>query len=225
MPGTNNHEPLAKKTRFSTIATDENILDRILQNSPKSTRYKNEWAVNAWAAWALWRNTTFDATLSQDSYKIVPLNPHDATEHELGFWLSRFVIEVRNAKGKPYPPNTLHGLLCGIQRHCNTRSDGRCLNIKIFDKCNPNFYKFYHACDNVMRELTAQGYGQEVLKANIITPEDEEKLWSSGTINLRTPQGLLYKVYYYNVRAFGLRGGKIHRGLEKEQFKIVPFQS
>ena len=31
--------------------------------------------------------------------------------------LSRFVAETRKANGEPYPPKTVHQLLCGILRH------------------------------------------------------------------------------------------------------------
>ena len=93
-----------------------------------------------------WRNETPDASLQDAPYKTVPLNPHDASEHELGFCLLRFVIEVRNTKGKPYPPTSLFNLLCGIQRHCNKRPDGHCANIKIFEQSNPNFYKSTNPC-------------------------------------------------------------------------------
>ena len=72
-----------------------------------------------------------------------------------------------------------------------------------------------------MRSLTAQGYGQDVVKADVITDHDEELLWSTSTIGFNSSQGLLYGVYFYNVRAFGLRGGKIHRALDKEQFRII----
>ena len=32
-------------------------------------------------------------------------------------WLARFVLESRRKDGKPYPPNVLHQLVCGILRY------------------------------------------------------------------------------------------------------------
>ena len=213
-------EPPEKQARFSVVATNDEILRRMVQNVPQKTRYQNSWATSAWRDWAEWRNSTADPTLLAAPFKIAPIDPQDATEQELGFWLSRFVLEVRNAKGKPYPPTSLHNLLCGIQRHFNTRADGEHRNVKIFNKDNRNFHKFYESCDSVMRNLTSEGYGQDVKQADPITAEDEEALWSTNTISLDTAKGLLFGVYFYNVRSFALRGGKIHRDLEKEQFKI-----
>ena len=36
---------------------------------------------------------------------------------ELTHWLSRFVVEVRKVDGTEYPPNTLHDIVSGLQRH------------------------------------------------------------------------------------------------------------
>ena len=39
------------------------------------------------------------------------------THTELTHWLSRFVVEVRKVDGTEYPPNTLHHIVAGLQRH------------------------------------------------------------------------------------------------------------
>ena len=31
-------------------------------------------------------------------------------------WLSKFVVEVRRKDGKPYPPQSLYQICCGLQR-------------------------------------------------------------------------------------------------------------
>ena len=213
------------KQRFTDVSTSEEIVTRITNNAPKKTRYQNSWAIGIWQAWAGWRNKDVtDPSIINDPYRYVPIDIKDVTEKLIGFWLTHFVLEVKNQKGKPYPPRSLHNICCGIQRHYNTCVDhildGEFKKINVFDKNNPNFYKFYEVCDNRMRELTAQGYGQNVEKADEIEEEDEEILWDTGILNSHTAQGLLYGVYFYNVRCFSLRGGEIHRTLEKEQFTI-----
>ena len=142
------------------------------------------------------------------------------TEEELGFWLARFVNEVRNAKGDYYPPKSLHNLLCGVQRLFHSRSDGTYKDVHIFDKANIHFALFWNNCDSIMKMLTEKGYGQNVNQADVITDTDEDTLWSTDTINLHTAQGLLYGVYFYNVKIFSLRGRAIHRKLCKEQFEV-----
>ena len=60
-----------------------------MQNSPQNTQYDNNWAVNDWSVWATKQNSAPDASSASDEYKVVPVNPQNVNQHELGFWLSR----------------------------------------------------------------------------------------------------------------------------------------
>ena len=40
-----------------------------------------------------------------------------ADKNVLDYWLSKFVTELRNQKGQPYPPNTVYSVCCGLQRY------------------------------------------------------------------------------------------------------------
>ena len=65
---------------------------------------------------------------ASDGDKRCPENLLDKPEVEkVNYWMSRFVAEVRNRKGEPYPPRSIHQLLAGLQCY-------------ILDK-NPNFPK------------------------------------------------------------------------------------
>ena len=35
----------------------------------------------------------------------------------LNYWLSKFVMEVTKNLGEKYPPKTVYGIICGIQRY------------------------------------------------------------------------------------------------------------
>lgn len=139
---------------------------------------------------------------------------------ELGFWLTRFVLEVRRKNGDNYPPASLHHICCDIQRHYNDRSNENFEKINIFQKDSEYFYTFYEACDRVMIELTAKDHGVNVNRADPILPRDEEKLWDTKVISLDTATGHSHGVYFYCLNIFSLQGGSIHRELEKEQFSI-----
>ena len=39
------------------------------------------------------------------------------TKEELSKWVGKFVVETRRKDGKEYTGNTLHQLVCGIQRY------------------------------------------------------------------------------------------------------------
>jgi hypothetical protein len=41
----------------------------------------------------------------------------DITTENLGYHLSRFILEVRKKDEAEFPPESLHHIVCGIQRH------------------------------------------------------------------------------------------------------------
>ncbi len=38
-------------------------------------------------------------------------------DHELDYWLTRFILEVTRKDGQPYPPSTLYGLVCSVMQY------------------------------------------------------------------------------------------------------------
>ena len=83
---------------------------------PKTPKKNTNWAVTVWKEWSKSRWTRF------------PSAPAECPAHlyvlaflplQLDYWLTRFVLEARRKDGKvqPYPPNTLHQLVCGILRY------------------------------------------------------------------------------------------------------------
>ena len=46
----------------------------------------------------------------------------------LNYWLSKFVQEVANSKGKVYPARTLYEIICGILRHLEAIVGSEALN-------------------------------------------------------------------------------------------------
>ena len=58
-----------------------------------------------------------------------------------------------------------------------------------------------------MKELTKDGVGIHRNRADLITREDEEHLWESGTLNLDTAKGLSYAVNWTTASSLGLGGG------------------
>ena len=92
--------------RFGPLVTQSQIT--AVQNSgvPVNTKKNTSWAVNVWTQWADYRRHRCPTECP----------PHLLTIQtcELNDWLCRFVLEVRRKDGKPYPPNTLDQLCCGI---------------------------------------------------------------------------------------------------------------
>ena len=77
----------------------------------------------------------------------------------LNFWLARFVAEVRRSDGKPYPPKSIHQLICGVLRHmCSV--DPACPNV--LDRKDPRFRDFHGACEVIFHRLHQRGIGTDV---------------------------------------------------------------
>ena len=117
----------------------------------------------------------------------------------MNYWISRFVAEVQNRKGEPYPPRSIHQLLAGLQRYI---LDNNPNFPKLLDKQQTCFRDIRGTCDTVYRDLRSQGIGAEVRHAPIITPNEEEKLWLTEVFNINNPKALQRAVFYYIEKCF-----------------------
>ena len=206
------------KSRFSHVSDDKEIEVRMKDRVPKKTRKNNNWAARAWGAWSIWRNQNVNEC---EKFRNVPRDIIDcSSKEELGYWLSRFVLETRKQDGSEYPYQSLYGLCTGLQRVL--REDDKFCGVHIFDDKDKDFKRFVASLDSKMIELAKNGIGTETISADPVTKEDEEQLWDRGAISLDTAQGLSYGVYFYNCKLFGLRALDEHVEMEKEQLKIVP---
>lgn len=104
--------------------------------------------------------------------------PHDlfikGDSDEVCHWLSFYVTETRTCKGELYPPKSLYQLLTGLLRH------SRSLNVNapnFLNKSDPTFKSFYAVLDNEFKTLRKEGIGCEIKHTEIITKEEESKLW------------------------------------------------
>ena len=98
--------------------------------------------------------------------------------------LSRYIAETRNKKGDLYTTSTLHQLLCGPYRHIKTITTD-CPNF--VDKNSTHFKQLHGTLDSLFRKLHENGIGRKI---EIISRDEEEKLWSSGQLGSQTPRAL-----------------------------------
>ena len=221
MPTANSTPVVAPKPtaeRFSAVSDEKEIEDRMKDRVPKQTQNNNNWAARAWETWAAWRNK--QPATARDYFGPIPLDVKDCVTHEkLGYWLARFVLEVRKQDGKDYPFRSLYNLCAAIQRYLREK-ESMC-DIHILDQKNAHFRKFVGALDSKMMELARKGIGTETNSADPITKQDEEYLWERNVINTNTAQGLSFGIYFYNSKLFGLRAMDEHVEMERSQFSIV----
>ena len=74
---------------------------------PSNTRKQTDWAVHVFSEWRRQRNESDKSSQCLADLFEVP---------DLNYWLPRFIAEVRNSKGEPYPPKTIQNILAGLQR-------------------------------------------------------------------------------------------------------------
>lgn len=148
---------------------------------PATTKKSTSWAVTVWTEWSKGR---------QEHFRNDPMEfpPHlmVCRKQEFDHWLSRFVVEAQSQQdGKPYPPNTLYQLCCGIMQYVR----GKKPKINFFT--DPDFDGFRRTLDGVMKKLQGKGVGVNRKQAEPILPEEEKQMWKTGVLGAHTPQSLL----------------------------------
>ena len=174
-----------------------------------------KWAVTNFLAWQTSRNKEFDG----DQAKQVPSTLLKSSDPSvLSKWLSLYCAEARKKDGGSYPPKTVYALLTGLLRHMRSLNP-ECPNF--LDFSDPRFTTLQNYLDNLFRDLRARGVGSESKNAEVFSKEEEDQLWTSGTLSVDSPKGLLRAVFYLNGKNFCLRGGVEHRQLKLSQIKRV----
>ena len=104
-----------QRTRFEKPTAVNEIKPRERERIPLKTRQSTSWSVNVYQAWAEHRNSQIE--ILRDEYTSVPLNFQATTVEEVNCWLTRYILEVMRAGGKPYPVNSLYSISTGVLRH------------------------------------------------------------------------------------------------------------
>ena len=204
--------------RFGPSVSAFELKEQHVNAIPKKTRQSNNWATTLWRDWAINRNCRPE-TAVEPGFPI-PIDIGMLRDFELlNYWMERFICEIRRKDGNVYPPATLTQITSALQRHLKNECGLESINF--FQDADPTFAGFRRTLDARMKELTAQGVGVKTKKADPITPEDEKKLWDTGVLSTDTAVGLSNAVFFYNGKAFGLRGYQEHVDCKAEQFEIL----
>ena len=199
--------------RFPLVSKDQ--VESIKRPTvPKNTSKSTQWAVRCFETWRRQRNERTEEKCPED---VLLGENHEQLCH----WLCVCVNELRKENGEPYTPRSLAMFIAGLQRYVSEQKD---VAIRLCNPDNPVFKPLHRTLENRYRELHAEGVGTSRKRAEVVTSDEEERLWASGVLSNDTPDGLLAAVFYYNGVNFVLRGGEEHRSLKLSQleFREVP---
>ena len=124
-------------------------------------------------------------------------------------WLLRFVLEVHQQTGDPYPAKSIHSILAGLFRI--SKSKGATLNF--IDKSDQRFVKLHNTLDTQFSKLHAEGIGASVTQASMISYEDEAQLMHCNVMSYANPKSLLNLVFFNTGLHCCCRGGQGQRDL------------
>ena len=115
--------------RFAKPISEVQIQVKVGDAVPKSTKYREKWAVNLFEIWRQQRNEKVCNTGGITDVKILHNSLEVMSDEELNRSLALFVCEVRRANGNKYPPNTLHGMVASIRHYLK----GKKMIVRLFN--------------------------------------------------------------------------------------------
>ena len=163
---------------------------------PLRTLKDTKWCLNLWRDWSRQR----DQNMSDIDLM---------SETTLQWWLCHFTLKIRKQNGAHYPPETLYHIVCGLLRHVRVKRP----DVDFFGE-------FRMILDSEMKRLRKEGIHTKGKKAEPLTNEEEDSLWSKGILGDHSPQALLNTVFYQNGVNFALRSGSEHRQLRYQDCQI-----
>ena len=87
------------------------------------------------------------------------------------------------------------------------------------DKREPTYKQLHGTLDSHFRKLHESGLGKKVKHTELITKEDENKLWASGEMGRDSPRALQHAVFYCSGKNFHVCDSEEHRNLKLSQFE------
>ena len=180
------------------------------KNFSPETMKKVRWVKKMFTEWRNYRNSISRGEIIFLDFDNIPT----ITEENVIYAVTRFITEIKKLDGTDFPPKTLYDIVICIQFLLDTIGfSWKLLNETVFNRIR-------YTLDNMMKRRTADGIGNSVRKAQVITFTDEDLLWSLGILGVHSPQVLLDTVLFVLGMSCALRAGKEHR-----QLRSIPFNS
>lgn len=196
---------------FQNHPQDKSILDLI---DKFHTRRATQWALFSWNSWK------FLKSREDSNQSTIPLfyDVCDQPVEVLDRILARFVTECKNRDNEDYTPETLRGILFGLQRflkaYC-TKMDKQPIS---FIKNEYQFPLYTKAFKKKTEALNEIGVMKRNAQAFGITPEQEKYLWDVGAFGCDSAEVLSDTVFFYVVKIFGIASSSALRFMKPDTF-------
>ena len=125
--------------------------------------------------------------------------------------MARFVVEIRKNNKLEYLANSIYLILTGILRHM--RENGT-VGWNFLDTKDDRFTYLHRVLNAKIKGLTRNGVGTDIKRADVISVEDENKLWEKGVFGNSSCQFVINTLYFYNAKFFHLRACDEHRRIK-----------
>ena len=139
--------PRNKKSWFGNPISDTELSSFTMPFVPVSTQKNTRWCVKVFNDWATERNSHVDI----EKVPIGFFGRADCAWNAaiLYKWLTKFVLEgTRRTDGRPYPPDTIYTLLCGLYRYMQS----------LFGEAVPYFLSRKHLAFKELNAATDRHY-------------------------------------------------------------------
>ena len=200
-------------TRFGPTVTAAQVESAREAGVPPKMRGVTLWSCRVWSAWVIERKSKGFSDSLETQHELSS-DFSQMSVSSMKFWLPRFVLEVRRADQKHYPPDSLYSICSGLQRALKfaDRADVKLLS-------DPCFSLFRDTLDSEMKRLCSTGeYTKK--KAGVIGVQEEALLWEKGFLGDTNLSVLLDTLVYLY---FAIRGGE-HRNLHFKPSQIVLYE-
>ncbi|MEE6472744.1 hypothetical protein FKM82_009707 [Ascaphus truei] len=194
-----------KKGTKRKALLDYQSVDDSSENSECVFPFKYSYGINAWKHWVKTRVANSDDLPALEQFgstKSVKLKEELLlhTPVDLSNWLACFVNEVRRPNGENYAPDSIYYLCLGIQE----------------------FLSGSNRKDNIFVDQSYQAFGQEFNKiirswqpsilpdGSIFSRVEEDYLWRINQLGTQSPVALLFTLFYFNTKYFGLKTVEQH---------------
>lgn len=209
--GTSTSKPTNSVHLFSKPTDDESLEKLKMKSIPWGTRQRNSWALALYSKWHSQRELLNDEKFAIPTKDGLLLSNVEC----LNYWLPKFIFELRKSDGSRYPRNSLISIVAGFNQYF--QSNDRHINLFKDD----DFRHFRDVLDLACKESSRELTNISKRQADVITRNDEEKMWTLGVLGSDTPKKLIDTLLFLNGLHFALRSGHEHRSLSIKQVRVT----